>query len=51
MYISVPDKLINDRRNVLFLQSIVRASKEANLVNSDKDVEQQKIEERYIFFA
>jgi len=31
MYISVPDKLINDRRSHLFLQSIVRASKEANL--------------------
>jgi len=31
MYISVPDRLINDRRNYLFLQTIVRATKEANL--------------------
>jgi len=35
MYISVPDKLINDRRNHLFLQSIVKATKECNLGKED----------------
>jgi len=41
MYISVPDKLINDRRSHLFLQTIVRATKEANL---GKDLENLVIE-------
>jgi len=42
MYISVPDKLINDRRSHLFLQSIIRATKEANL---GKDLEDLNIED------
>lgn len=42
MYISVPDRLINDRRNHLFLQTIVRATKEANL---GKDLESLVIED------
>ena len=43
MYVSVPDKLINDRRSHLFLQTIVRATKEANL---GKDLENLVIENR-----
>jgi len=38
MYISVPDKLINDRRSHLFLQSIIRATKEANLGKDLQDL-------------
>ena len=44
MYISVPDRLVNDRRNHLFLQSILRATKEANL---GKEKENLDIEDRY----
>ena len=43
LYISVPDKLVNDRRNYLFLQSILRATKEANL---GKDIEDLVIDKR-----
>eukprot|EP00092_Neocalanus_flemingeri_P105693 GFUD01135498.1.p1 GENE.GFUD01135498.1~~GFUD01135498.1.p1 ORF type:complete len:616 (+),score=152.19 GFUD01135498.1:39-1850(+) len=38
MYISVPDRLVNDRRNHLFLQTIVRTTKEATVEKKLEDL-------------